>query len=189
MADYNAAELRREQEFQVLAAETQQYNEEIDQWIAALKTSDPYAVREYMSLVLERMQIIEDYDGKANVGLLPASSHLVVDYFLPDVSIIPDHSSFIYNKTRRVINGKATAPKERRSKYADVLAQSALAILSTIFRADRTNAIQCITLNGMIDTTDRSTGRDAKVCVFSVRADRDTFEILNLRRVNAIDCL
>ena len=189
VADFNAAELSREREFQVVVAETQQYNSQIDEWIAALKASDPYAVREYISLVLERIQIIEEYDGNANVGLLPASSHLVVDYFLPDVAIIPDHMSFTYNKTRRVISGKVTPLKERKARYSDMLAQSALAILCTIFRADTTNAIQCITLNGMIDTTDKSTGRDVKVCVFSVRADRDTFEMLNLNRVSALDCL
>lgn len=189
MADFNAAELTREREFQAATAEVQKYNEGIDQWITALKNSDSHAVHEYMSMVLERLQIIEDFESKANVGLLPASSHLVADYFLPDVSIIPDHASFVYNRTRQTINAKAISAKERKSKYADVLAQSALAILSTVFRADAGNAIQCITLNCMIDTTDRSTGRDVRVCVLSVRADRDTFQALNLNRVDAIECL
>jgi restriction system protein len=189
VADSNANELMRAAEFESAVAETENYNSQIDQWIEALKASDPCAVREYLALVLEKRQFLDDFDVRVDVGILPSSSHLVINYFLPDASIIPDHRSFTYNRSRDVISGKTISPKERKIKYADVLAQSALAVLSIVFRADTRRAIQCITLNGMIDTTDRSTGRDLRVCVFSVRADRDTFEMFNLQRVSAIECL
>ena len=61
--------------------------------------------------------------------------------------------------------------------------------MSLIFRADHEKAIDCLTLNGMIDTVDPATGQNLRTCLYSLRVTRDAFERLDLSRVDPARCM
>jgi len=49
--------------------------------------------------------------------------------------------------------------------------------------------VDCLTLNGMLDTIDPGTGQQVRVCLLSVRVTADTFRTLNLGQVQPEYCL
>jgi len=51
------------------------------------------------------------------------------------------------------------------------------------------SAVECLTLNGMLDTIDPATGQQIRVCLLSVRITSDAFHALNLEQVQPEHCL
>jgi restriction system protein len=70
-----------------------------------------------------------------------------------------------------------------------VIAQVALRTIHEIVEADRGALATRVSLNGIVDTVDRRTGRSVRPCLVSVRTDRETFAAIKLRRVDPIACL
>jgi restriction system protein len=70
-----------------------------------------------------------------------------------------------------------------------LLSQLALAALSMILRSGHNERVDCITLNGVLNTIDPAPGGNVSPCLFSVRTTRDTFESLNFERVSPTECL
>jgi len=58
-----------------------------------------------------------------------------------------------------------------------------------VFRGAPNSAVECLTLNGMLDTTDPATGQQIRVCLLSVRITSDAFHALNLEQVQPEHCL
>lgn len=78
---------------------------------------------------------------------------------------------------------------ERKSIYRNALAQSALAVLAEIFRADHSRVVSNATVNGFVNTADPATGRRSKVFLLTVTAARAAFTRLDLSRVDPASCL
>jgi Chromate transporter len=61
--------------------------------------------------------------------------------------------------------------------------------VDAVFRGSPVGVVDCLTLNGMLDTIDPSTGQRVRVCLLSVRVASDTFRSLNLAQVEPEQCL
>lgn len=189
MAEHESAERSRRLEWEANCTKVKLHNEALVQFVDALKAGAPQAVKIFFEFALEITPFFSRHSPQATVGYVKESKHLVVDYELPDISTIPEHSSFNYVRARRQVQAKAISVKERKARYASLLSQLALAALSVIFRAGDGDTIDCVTLNGMLSTTDPATGRDVRPCLFSVRTTREVLESLNLDKVSPTDCL
>jgi restriction system protein len=189
MAEHLHGTQQRELEWEATNLEADQYNVALEKFAGDVAVGVPEAVSTYFTLVLEHAVFFSDQVPQANVGYLKDSKQLVVDYYLPEVSVVPEEASFNYVKAKQKIQIKTASPRERKARYASSLAQLALAALSTIFRAGYDSIVETVVLNGMVETTDPATGHDIKPCLFSVRATRDAFASISLARVLPIDCL
>lgn len=59
-----------------------------------------------------------------------------------------------------------------------------------MFRAGApANVLDCLTLNGMLDTIDPATGQNVRLCLLSVRVTPDAYRALNLAQVQPEHCL
>lgn len=72
--------------------------------------------------------------------------------------------------------------------YEDVVYQITLRTLHELFQADSVNAISTIVFNGIVTSTDKSTGNEATACILSVQASREAFLGINLARVDPKAC-
>jgi restriction system protein len=170
-------------------AEHDRKNAAVDEFYRKLHALDHASVVAHLKLVLERSLTGEPDAFSAEVGYSPDSRHLVVDLELPEISAVPEEGGFRYIKAGDRIDPILRPPAKRKALYANLLYQVALKCVDTVFRGSPAGVVDCLTLNGMLDTIDPSTGQQVRVCLLSVRVTADAFRSLNLAQVEPEQCL
>jgi restriction system protein len=170
-------------------AAVEAHNRGIDRFEADVRAREHDAVVRYFQRVLEAT-FQEEVDAEsAAVGYSPDSKHIVVDLELPGISVVPEESSFRWIKTGDRIEAVGRPVARRKSLYGSLINAVSLKCIDTVFRADPADVVDCMTLNGMIDAIDPANGQQVRVCLLSVRVTVETFQSLNLRQVEPIQCL
>ena len=165
------------------------HNAQVDAFSEAFSRGDPEAIVEYYTLVLTRSAYPDGFPQQFRVAYVPESAQLVVEYELPTIVVVPTVAEYRYVKTKDEQTEKARPQKEVRSQYASVVAQVALRTVHELFEADRGKALGTVIFNGIVRTTDPSTGKQVQPCLVSLRATRDAFSELDLAHVDPLACL
>jgi len=164
-------------------------NADVREAQAALETCQHAAVISYSHLLFEKNLVGEPDAVSAEIGYSADSRHLVVDLELPELSVVPEETSFRYVKSGDKIEPVSRPIAKRKALYAHLLSQVALKSIDIVFRGFPGGVVECLTLNGMLDTIDPATGQQVRVCLLSVRVTADTFRTLNLGQVQPEHCL
>jgi len=175
---------RRKYEARIVA-----YNAEVDRFAAAVAAADPASVVEYFAMVLGNSVYPDDFPQHFRLAYLPKHRHLLVEYHLPPVEVIPVVKEYRFDPVRNDLTAVPRDALEIRRRYTGIIAQVALRTIHEIIEADRGGLVARVLLNGIVDTIDRRTGRFVRPCLVSVRTDRETFAAIELRRVDPIACL
>jgi restriction system protein len=170
-------------------ADLDRRNDAIVDFYRRLTALDHASVVAHYKLLLEKSLSGDPDAFSAEVGYSKDSRHLVVDLELPEISAVPEESSFRYVKSGDRIDTLPRPAAKRKALYANLLYQVALKCVDAIFRGSPAGVVECLTLNGMLDTIDPSTGNQVRVCLLSVRVTYDTFRSLNLAQVEPEQCL
>jgi restriction system protein len=170
-------------------ARVKAYNAEVDRFAAALAQADPASVVEYFAMVLGNSVYPDDFPQHFRLAFLPKTRQLLVEYHLPPVDVIPAVQEYRYDDVRDDITAIPRGTADIRQRYTNVIAQVALRTVHEIVEADRGGLIETVLFNGIVDTVDRRTGRQARPCLVSLQAPRDTFAAIKLRRVDPVACL
>jgi restriction system protein len=171
-------------------AGVQRRNEEINDFQGAYLAQEPDAVVSYNEMVLTRSEYpAEGFPQKFRLAYSAPSRELVVEYDLPEVSVVPSEAEYRYVKTKDSIESKPRKAAQTKQLYQDIVASIALRTLHELFEADQADALTIVTFNGMVDATDPASGREVRVPVVSVRAPKTDFLALRLDRVEKIACL
>lgn len=164
-------------------------NSEVNALEAACRVGSAYAINAYYTVVLSRSQYPHGFPRNFRVAYGADSMQLVVDYDLPSLSIVPTVSEYRYVKSRDAVEEKPRKPSEIKDIYQDIVAAVSLRTLNELFDADQWGHVHLVTFSGFVHTVDRSTGRDIRPCLVSVRTTRDSFQVIDLRRVDKRLCL
>lgn len=171
-------------------AEQQRRNAEVDEFEADYLSKEPEAIVAYNEMVLTRSEYPEEGFPQAfRLAYNPGAHELVVEYELPLVSVIPTDAEYRYVKARDTIEAKPRKPGDIKQIYQDLVAAVTLRTLHELFEADQAGALDLVTFTGILDTIDRTNGREARVPVVSVRVAKSEFEQLRLDKVDKIACL
>ena len=155
-----------------------------------MASADRDAVCEYFATALYASAgWPESFPRRARASWGQSEKHLVVDWELPDSGIVPSVSRYRYIKSDDRETQILRSAGERKSIYRNALAQSALAVLAEIFRADHSRVVSNATVNGFVNVADPATGRRGKVFLLTVTAARMAFTHLDLARVDPVSCL
>lgn len=166
-----------------------QRNGQVSALEKAYRAGAAEAVSSYNTIVLNRSRYPDGFPRNFRVAYGVDSSELVVEYELPSLDIVPIASEYRYVKSRDAVEEKSRKPAERKDIYQDLIASMALRTLYVIFDADRWGHIRLVTFSGFVNTVDLSTGRDIRPCLVSVRTTRDSFDSIDLSRVDKRLCL
>ncbi len=155
-----------------------------------LQNGEKNAVIEYYEAII-KSNLNKEVDALGvALGYSAQSKHLVVDLELPELSIIPNEIGFKYVKSTNSIDPIIRAAGKRKNLYLNLICQISLKCIDIVFRGRPSKEIvECLTLNGMLDTVDPATGQNVRVCLLSVRITPDTFEAINLSQVQPEQCL
>jgi restriction system protein len=165
------------------------YNAEVDRFAAAVAGADPSSVVEYFAMVLGNSVYPDDFPQHFRLAFLPRPRHLLVEYHLPPVEVVPVVKEYRYDRVRDDIVAVPRDPDEIRRRYTNVIAQVALRTVHEIVEADRGGLVDTVVFNGIVDTVDRRTGQFVRPCLVSLSSDRATFAGIKLRRVDPVACL
>jgi restriction system protein len=177
-------ESRRQYEAKLAA-----YNAEVDRFAAAVAGADPASVVEYFAMVLGNSVYPDDFPQHFRLAYLPKQKHLLIEYHLPPVEVVPLVKEYRYDRVRDDLTAVPRDEGEIRRRYTDVIARVTLRTLHEIVEADRGGLIKRLSFNGIVETIDRRTGQFVRPCLVSVQTDRDTFAAIKLRRVDPVACL
>ena len=165
------------------------YNAEVDRFANAVADADPASVVEYFAMVLGNSVYPDDFPQHFRLAYLPRQRHLLVEYHLPPVEVIPIVKEYRYDRVRDDVVAVPRDEVEVRRRYTEVIAQVTLRTVHEIVEADRGGLVSRVSFNGIVDTIDRRTGSFVRPCLVSLRTDRDTFDAIKLRRVDPVACL
>jgi HJR/Mrr/RecB family endonuclease len=130
-----------------------------------------------------------DHKPQVKVAYLRDSRQLVIEYVLPDVSVIPKAKSYRYVKSKDEVVESARPASQIKTLYANAIAQLTLLCLATVFADDTKGAVDVIAFNGVVETLDPRTGLPVRPCLITVRVTRESFAALNLNHVDPQACL
>lgn len=184
-------ELEKEYEVQKKTFEDdkKQRNAEVDELEHSYKEGEPRAVIAYNTMVLERSQYPEGFPQNFQVAYVPESNELVIDYELPDPSIVPTAQEYKYIKSKDIIEEKSRKANSIKEIYQSVVSGVALRTIHEVFEADQGNHVEVVVFNGFIKTTDPATGKDITPFLISVQANKQAFREIELSKVDKNICL
>lgn len=189
---YKLTELKNEYDRKKASYEedVQRRNMEVDEFQAAYFAKDREAIVAYNEMVLTRSEYPQEgFPQKFRLAYRDDATEILVEYDLPEVSVIPKVAEYKYVKTKDLIESKARKPAEIKQLYQDIVASITLRTVHELFEADQADILGAVIFNGMIDTHDPASGRETRVPVVSVRASKDEFVSLRLDKVEKIACL
>lgn len=184
-----AARRRHEAERAAALAEVAKQHAEVARFETAVRSGDRHAVSRYFQLVIDRVKDLPGFPKERRAGFVPESALLALEWRLPNVEILPDKKSFRHVKTRDAIDSTARPVAETRKAYQQLVAQVALRALNVVFGADPGTLVSTVVFNGMVKAIDRSTGKTIEPCLITLRATRDQFGQVVLKRVDPVDCV
>lgn len=123
------------------------------------------------------------------VAYTPESRQLTVEYDLPSTSVVPPEKGYKYVVGTDTIASVMRSAAEAKKLYADVVANTSLAIIHTLFSGDSRRTFDTLVFNGMVDAIDPATGVAVRPCLVTVRTTRNAFEQLALGNVDPAACL
>ena len=146
----------------------QQRNLEVDEFENAYINGDSSAITTYNSMVLERSEYPDEFPQEFRLAYVPEPKELIIEYELPDKSVIPSVAEYRYIKSRDVIEEKPRKATEIKEIYQDVVASICLRTLHEVFAADQKNYIEVAVFSGFVQTTDPATGKDIRPFLISI---------------------
>jgi restriction system protein len=123
------------------------------------------------------------------VDYAPDARRLVLEYELPAVNVVPQAKAYRYVQSRETVVATARPAGQVKALYASTIAQLTLLSLAAVFQLDGERRFELVIFNGVVETTDSSTGQPIRPCLISVRVDADTFAGIDLEDVDPSVCL
>jgi restriction system protein len=170
-------------------AQAQQRNTEVDAFESAYLLGDVDSIVAYTTMVLERSDYPVEMPQAFRLEYEPESREVVIDYELPDATIIPVTAEVRYVKSKDAFEEKPRRASEIRERHQRLVASIALRSIHEVFEADRKNHVDVVTFSGFVHAIDPATGQDGRPYLISIRARRAEFDAIDLARVDPTVCV
>jgi restriction system protein len=163
-------------------------NAAVGVWREAYLARTPETIPDYCELVLSNSKYPDSFPADAAIDYIPDSRTIVVDYCLPDVSVLPTLKEVKFIASREAIQEVHVSDAWLNRTYDSVLYQVALRSLYELFQADAADAIDSIVFNGWVNSIDKATGKEVNGCILSIQASKPEFMDINLANVDPKAC-
>jgi hypothetical protein len=149
---------------------------------------DPAAIATDIECGLTLINLPHEFpEPSIRAAFTPESRQAVVEYELPDVSIVPAAKAFRYIKSRKQITMTERPVAQIKALYAGAIQQLTLLGLAATFSSNP--RIDVVVFNGVVDTLDPRSGQPIRPCLITVRVTREVFAGINLAHVDPQACL
>jgi restriction system protein len=153
------------------------------------ETGDPHGLVEYITFNLDQHKFVDGFEESYKLAFNQDSNEIVIEFELPNKTLITEVSEYRYVKTNDQIVSKAKRETEITKEYTDLISSICLLTIHYIFSADDKRLIDVVTFNGFTHSIDLATGKNIRPYLISVRTTRDRFEEIDLLKVDKKICL
>jgi restriction system protein len=156
-----------------------------------LGTGDPASIEEFAGFAIAGLPLPDGIHLEPKIVYRSEPRELVIDIRLPDGKIVPAEKSVKYVRARHEFTTKDRPRTELESIYRGVLAQLPLCVLRSLFTAFDNDVVDSATINGVLPTVDRATGRPSERNLVSVTTSRATFDnlVLDAAELDPVLCV
>lgn len=168
--------------------ERDQTNAAIDKKKEKYLSGDLSSVMDYCDIVLTNSNYPDYLPKTFELDYNPENKIIIVDYQLPSPDIIPTITEVKYVQARDEYQEKNLSQVQLNKLYDSVLYQIALRTIHELYEADVINGLESVVFNGYVTSIDPATGQEATSCVFSVQANKEEFEQINLANIEPKAC-
>ncbi|GKU30431.1 restriction endonuclease [Clostridium folliculivorans] len=165
-----------------------EYNTKIDELRSRYHSHDVSAVLEYCEIVLNKSLLPEFVHKNFEIDYNPNSKILIVDYMLPNIEDFPNIKEVKYVTSKKELKTTYQTTSFMEKLFDATVYKLILRILHEEFEADVANAIDAISLNGLINYLNKATGKYETACIASIQVKKEYFNLMNLEKVDAKDC-
>ena len=170
-------------------AEQARFNEALAEFRMRFEAGDVDAIIEYCSRVLERSRYPDCISFGSSIGFERESGYVTLDLALPTIGSLPMIEGYKFiaqgNQSKPIPLGK----KQATVLYDSVLDQIALRTVHEIIEACYIPHVRGVLLNGWVTSVNPATGQDNRERVRTIMCDRETFEALDLSRIDPAACI
>jgi restriction system protein len=170
-------------------AQQEAHNSAVMAFRSRYEAGSAEAVERYMQMILERSAYPEPVLGEPDVRFDEASKILVINFWLPGPTELPNIIEYKYVTSRKAMKAVEMKQKEFQAFYDDVVHQIALRTLHEVFAADYARAVEAVVFNGWARGNDPKTGKPFTSCILSCEVPRKDFANLDLNRVSPKECV
>lgn len=163
-------------------------NEAIEERKKLYESKNADAVEEYCDMVLSRSQYPDWLPQEWEIGFNANNGTLIVEYKLPALEDLPTLTEVRYVQSRAEFVEKHMSEAAKNRAYDSIIYQIVLRTIHELYEADVVHAIEAIVFNGIVTSTDRSTGHKVTACIVSLQAVREEFLSINLAAVDPKAC-
>lgn len=188
-AEARAEHEARAEEHQAKAAA---HNAAIEKARAAFTSGNPRAIAWFARTALEHSPYPEWYpETERQAKAVFRTDRVLVELELPPVSMVPDAARSDLDPDLGEVRPVPRCRSEIAAQYTDLVASVALRSVREVLAATEPIAgtVREVTFNGRLRGPDPATGRDARRHLVSVRAGREEFGRLDLRRLRPAACV
>ncbi|MEU5943655.1 restriction endonuclease [Micromonospora sp. NPDC047548] len=162
---------------------------EVDLFAEGVRARSAQHASRYFQMIVDQVQDPAGFPRKRFAGYVPDSTLLALEWYLPNVDIVPQVKTYRYVKSRDSTDTTPRPITEIRLAYQRLVAQIALRALRVVFAADAFKVVDTVVFNGRVDAIDRSTGQAIDPHLITLRATRDQFTPLVLSQVDPVTCV
>ena len=170
-----------------------EHNAEINYLKENFESSEKSAVEKYISIILSNSQYPSGIDMDFDVEYHKSERTAIISFLMPAQTNFPIIDGYKYSARNNEIVPQSMNAEKIRSFYEHVLFSICLRTIHEIFEAVYTNAVDKVIFNAYLlkdELTDDFDDFSEHVrCIFSVSANRELFENINLRDVNVENLL
>ena len=183
---HEAFHARERDEF--LAAQ-QRKNSAISEFKRRFESGETDAIDEYCEMVFERSSYPNRFVVEHDCHFDADSDTMIVNVSLPAPDDLDTTSEYKTVDRHTRMEALKLKPREASELYDEATKQTVLRTIHEVFESCYTEPVQGAVVNGWATVTNRSTGHDETSCIISVSADRESFEAINLERIDSTECI
>lgn len=163
-------------------------NVRIDALASGVAAGDQQSVIEHATMVLEASDYGDLFEKSFEIDYVPAEKTLLIEYELPSPDHMPTLKAVRFVQATGELRETHISEREQKSNYDLACYQICLRTIHEILESDEPGNIASVLFNGFATYIDRTTGRDTTSCIMSVLVKRESFEAIDLRRIDPKAC-
>jgi restriction system protein len=160
----------------------------VDKLNAAWLAGDSAAILEHASLVLDASDYEDLFNIEFDLHWIEDSHTMLVNYRLPTPDAVPKLKSAKLVASTGEVKETFITDKQQTEIYDDACYQICLRTIHELFEADEPAHLKAIVFNGLVEYTDRATGKQVIATILSVAVQRSVFLGLDLALVDPKTC-
>ncbi len=161
---------------------------EVEEIRVRYESQVPEAIIDYCERVLSNSDYPSCIPREFDFEFAAETGFLLINSRLPAPDDLPKLTEVKYVQTTDSFKEIFLSEIQSAKLYDDLIYQIALRTLHELFQSDAVKAISAIVFNGIVTSTDKSTGNEVTACILSLQATKEAFLAINLAKVDPKAC-